>query len=336
MLAAQEYPRLTSVNEQQRNFTLALISHLLFALLFIFFIPLHLIDNDHGLGIRVFQGFIDLNALGIFQDNAFYSETGERFFRLVLFFISFALVWGLYSVKLITPSTLGLYFMWPYAAYLATRMKVEFIVFPFYMIRTDLKWRHEALLIMAMLLLGELIGERNFQLFAIFRVALVIYSRVNSPKLFIIGAIVAAVGIELSFDVLATLNNTIARFNYTRTIANPNYSVIESAGVLVASHHLSINPTQGWMIHLPFGALLLLLSLPDIIRHAERRAMFSGLGVYLVMTSLTHAFQKASYYLFFLPAVYTPIYERRFALLFAVSWMHVLVAILFYQFLTAQ
>lgn len=90
------------------------------------------------------------------------------------------------------------------------------------------------------------------------------------------------------------------------------------------------------MIHLPFGALLLLLSLPDIIRHAERRAMFSGLGVYLVMTSLTHAFQKASYYLFFLPAVYTPIYERRFALLFAVSWMHVLVAILFYQFLTAQ
>lgn len=168
MLAAQEYPRLTSVNEQQRNFTLALISHLLFALLFIFFIPLHLIDNDHGLGIRVFQGFIDLNALGIFQDNAFYSETGERFFRLVLFFISFALVWGLYSVKLITPSTLGLYFMWPYAAYLATRMKVEFIVFPFYMIRTDLKWRHEALLIMAMLVLGELIGERNFQLFAIF------------------------------------------------------------------------------------------------------------------------------------------------------------------------
>jgi len=184
-----------------------------------------------------------------------------------------------------------------------------------------------------MLVLGELIGERNFQLFALFRVALVIYDRVDSPKAYVIGAIVAAVMIELSFDFLKTLSVTIAKFNYTRTVANPNYSVLESVGVLVASHNLSINPTKGWMVHLPFGVMLILLSWRDIYRHADRRGMFSGFALYLTMTSLTHAFQKASYYLFFLPSIYGPIYERRFPMLFIMSWLHVLVALTFYQLL---
>lgn len=331
MHAAQARPGLTGADEQQRNFTIALISHVLFALLFIFFIPLHLIDNDHNLGIKVFTGFIDMNALGIFQENAFYSDTGERFFRLMLFLISFGLIWGLYSVRLITPSTLGLYFMWPYAAYLATRMKVEFLVFPFYMIRTDLKAWQEALLIIAMMIMGELVGERNFQLFAIFRVILLIYDRVKSPKVFLIGLVITCVMIELSFDVLATVNSTIQRFNYTRTVANPEYNVIESIAVFVSSQHLSINPPKGWMIHLPFGMLITVLSAREILRSMDRRAAYSSMATYFLMTSLTHAFQKASYYLFFLPAFYVGVYKKQFAMLCVVSWMHVVVALVFYQ-----
>lgn len=318
-------------SSDQSKFIMGLMTHILFGALFILFLPLVEIDSDYGRGHRQFQRFLGEEFFGVREIRDLWIWESHAFFRALIFSISFSLVLALYSVRLVTKETLGLYLIWPYAAFLATRMKLEVFAFPFYLIRTDLKAKHEVILIVVFLALG-FITERNFLVIGLFRLALLFYKIINSQKWFIILSVIAITFVELGFSLIAKVSPLIARFERFRDFVNPEYSIIESIAVFLASFHLTINPTEAWKFHLPFGLIMFLMTAKTLWKKSPRDSALPAIATYFMLTTLTHGFQKASYYLFYLPAVYAVAYREHFNWILIFGWLHVLLALVYYQF----
>ena len=95
-------------------------------------------------------------------------------------------------------------------------------------------------------------------------------------------------------------------------MVNPEYSIPETVAVFGSSMHFFTKHTGLWWIDFIFSVLVLgvLFSFREVRRRAweHRHAGLAVGAVILMFTEVTHAFQNARYYYFFLPflAAITP------------------------------
>ena len=258
-----------------------------------------------------------------------FASRDEYILRLIVLGATCVELTMLFLLKLVKKEALQVYLIWPYSAWLAVRVKIDFLVYPVCAIRTDIGKKANILLVVLLLSIAVLTKESNFLVVALFRAALVVVMEAKRPLILLVLGSAFCVLIDNLYVYLANAIPIIRRFAYTRDIVNPEYSVVESIGVFIASSHLSINPTYGWMLHILFGLALLLVvyryrSLVDL------HVMTAVFLVYFAATSVTHAFQNASYYYFYLTGLLVPIVLKHFYFFIWLSAFHVVSAAMYY------
>jgi len=202
------------------------------------------------------------------------------------------------------------YLVLPMAAYLATKIKPEFLFFPLALIRTDLRWRGEIIVLSAIIWLSLFLEENNGFVILFFRITLFVLRRWRPPLWIIVISIAGILAADASMDILARYFERLHAYSWTRNVVNPEYSILETIIVFLSSMVISINPQTDFIVGLPATILMFAVSLPKqpfrrstirgIIYSPEFRAL---LLTVLAFTSMTHAFQNARYYLFYVPVL---------------------------------
>ena len=186
---------------------------------------------------------------------------------------------------------------------LFSKIYFEFFVFCLYLIRLDLTNKKSLLLIGFLVTLIFLTGEGNLFIILAWRLLLYFYrAEIKGPFFFTLLVLLLAVDV-LFFKLLSDFDTTglISRFEYTRTIANPDYSILETLMVFFTSFHLFTLHTSDFLILDALFAIPVLA--PLLIDAGCRKKILDNLHliilfVFLVLffTMLTHAFQNARYY----------------------------------------
>lgn len=237
--------------------------------------------------------------------------SSEAFTRAVVFGLNVALTLGLFRLGLITRETLVVACLWPMTIFLYSKLYWEVFVFPLCLIRLDLRLQGEVGLIAGLGVLLLVTGEANLAVLILFRAVLAgqkIGFRRFAPLVFLLA------GIGLSAAMSAGIAGTIpfvgehlARFSWTRNVVNPEYSVFETAAVFLTSFHFFTLHTGLWAIDATVSVLVVATVALTPGAGARLRANWPaalGFGcVVLGLTEVTHAFQNARYYFFYIPLV---------------------------------
>ncbi|MCA9138205.1 MAG: hypothetical protein KDB00_15645 [Planctomycetales bacterium] len=295
------------------------------------------------------QGYIDTQR-GIDQYNAI-----REFFRLpptltvvdlfevrfVQILLTLIMLGALFFTGLVTVEHLTLYLVWPYSAFLATKIKQEFILFPLAFIDLASTWRRELFISTMILLFSLATGEKNGVIIIAFRITAFILTRTSRYKavFLTVAGIAASLLLDRYFDILARFVPQVAAYSYTRDVVNPEYSVPESAGVFLSSLHLGINPPLDYWFHLPFSALVLFFGWLSLRESDEEermvfcRSIMASAVVFILFTSVTHAFQNARYYYFIVLMLFPRLNTRMLVALLIFSLLHTLTAVYVYEVL---
>ena len=293
------------------------------------------------------QGYIDTQR-GIDQYNQLRQHVGLqgnlnvldlpviRFFQIIA---TCVLLIGLFFTNGITVEGLALYLVWPYSAFLATKLKQEFILFPLAFISLRSNLRSELLVSGGIGLVSYLASENNGVIIVAFRLlffAMVRLTHVRAVLLMTVG-IAVSILVDLYFDWVSGLLVAVAKYSHTRNTVNLEYSIAESVGILLTTLHLGINPPTDYWFNLPFSACALLLAWVGFrdLNSTERflwfRSLMAFVVVYLACTSVTHAFQNTRYYYFLLPAMFPRFEGRLFVGLLSISLLHTFTALYIYE-----
>lgn len=228
--------------------------------------------------------------------------------RILMVLVTLAVVFILRAFKLIDRDTLFLYLALPLSAFLATRIRLEFLFFPLALISLKFSVRKEIAVIASLLGISIILGEQNGLVIVAFRVVLLFLRHWNVRWALLGAVLVAVVIVSEQFDALSSYFPAIASYSYTRDVANPEYSLTETVGVLLSSSVLSINPYIDFPIAIPIAVLVIAFAIgPRVMAPGYWAAIvqspgFKALVVTVVtFTSITHAFQNARYYFFFVP-----------------------------------
>lgn len=262
------------------------------------------------------QGYADV-VRGWNQFNVFFRLTDAGWgpwnqlqLRLIMVAISVCEVAALYKLRLIERSTLLTYLSLPVAAYLVAKIRLEFLFFPLALISTRLPWRVELGVLAGLVGLSVVLDEKNGFVIAAFRVSLHAF-RLVKPNLLGLGLIMLGVIVLTSqFSLLSSIFPPLGRYRYTRDVANPDYSILETGGVFLGSMIMSVNPFIDYAIAIPCAIVVLaiMLGLKFWSSGEWRRAVDAPdvralLLTVVTFTSFTHAFQNARYYFFYVPVL---------------------------------
>lgn len=254
------------------------------------------------------RGWNQFNAL--WGGNEIWGPDNQISLRIFMTSITLAELFILSSLKLIKHEDLLLYLVLPMSAYLATKLKIEFIFFPFAIISTRLNWKTEIGVLAAILGLSLALNENNGFIIAFYRISLFTIRTVRPKAWAIILAAASILIIDYQMHVVARYVPALTAYEWTRNIVNPEYSILETFIVFSASMTLSINPQTDYFVGLPATAILLwiaigrkLASFRKIIDIAKRPSIQALFLTVLFFTSLTHAFQNARYYMFYIPVL---------------------------------
>ncbi len=211
-------------------------------------------------------------------------------------------------LKLIEHSTLVTFLALPAAAYCVTKIKIEFVFFPLAIISTRLTAKQEAAVLVGLVALSSWLDEKNGYVIVAFRLAVLFFRRFPVRPVLVLAILGLAVAVGSQFNFLADVVPGLAGYQYTREFANPDYSVVETVGVFAASSILSINPDVDYWFSIPSSLLVLAFLFG---RRAFRRETWqkawgaaelkAALLTVVSFTAITHAFQNARYYLFYIP-----------------------------------
>ena len=257
----------------------------------------------------------------------------EIWTRVVLLSLNLALVGALWSTRLITGRTLALALIWPLTLFLFSKIYWEFFVFPLCLIRLDLKRRQELVFIGILAGLLWLTGEANLIVIMVWRCVLLAQ---KSRRVWSVPIVVIVLGIALDQAMQAgvggqipVIGESLARFTWTRDIVNPEYSVLETLGVFFVSFHFFSLHDGAYWIDAAFSATVLawLASSREFWGLARQNAhLVLGLvAVVFLFTSVTHAFQNARYYFFFMPVLSALVPPSRLPGLALLGLLHVAV-----------
>lgn len=295
------------------------------------------------------QGYIDTQR-GIDQYNNLRQKAGLQgnlsvndlpVIRFVQVFVTSVVLLALFFSNATSLDAMTLYLVWPYSAFLATKIKQEFILFPLAFISLRETLRGELLFSGGIGLVSYLAGENNGIIIVIFRLLAFVLIRMSLGTAFFltVAGISTAILADWYFDAVSSLLEPIAKYAYTRDTVNPEYSIAESAGILLTTMHLGINPPTDYWFHLPFSACALLLAffgyrdLDDSEKAVCLQSLMAFTVVFLTFTSMTHAFQNTRYYYFLLPVMFPRFESRLFIGLLSISVFHTFTAVYVYEWL---
>lgn len=189
--------------------------------------------------------------------------------------------------------------------------KFYFDIFAFFavLIRYDLKmWQH--LLIMSLLtIIYFFTGEGNLLVALTWRLFLLIpLSR--TPLIWIVSAIIALPLADfILFSILGPIgfSDVVDRFLWTRDIANPEYNIAETALVFITSSHLyTLHTSSLIVLDGVFGLAFFIILVVVLYRSwtaEQTNILLKLLILILLFTEVTHAFQNARYYFYFIPLI---------------------------------
>ncbi|WP_143023991.1 hypothetical protein [Maricaulis salignorans] len=240
--------------------------------------------------------------------------------RLILLSICVVLSLVFYRLGLIDKNTLVLALVWPMTTFLFSRIHIEFLVFPFCLMALNARIWVDVAVILVLVGLGLFLRENNFFVIAIFR-SIIVAQKVRftwlAPSVFL--AFAVSLNHLLNMGIaqrIPLLGPELQRFNWTRTVVNPEYNPLETLVVFFSSMHFFTRHDLAWYVDAVFTAMVLAVLAAD---PESRRRLFKvrhyvfAFAVTLIgMGEITHAFQNARYYFFFIPLLAVMLTRRNF------------------------
>lgn len=266
-----------------------------------------------------------------FRRGYVFGDYAEPLLRLLLYSFCATTTVLLFHKRLISERAFVFASIWPMTHFLYTKVYWEFWVFPLCLIRHDIRIRDELVLCVAILLLYFITSEGNSLVLLAYRLVL-LGQKMGWRRT--LPLVVSGIGVLInhSFDNpilkrIPVIGQHIGRFDWTRDVANPEYTMAETLGVLLSSLHFFTLHTSQWIIDLTFTVL----SLSLIFAFKEARSTirsialpaFAAFSVIILFTEITHAFQNFRYYFFMLPLLAHVTPPRAYLGLFGLGVVHV-------------
>lgn len=264
--------------------------------------------------------------------NGTVTPLNEFFTRFALTLFNFGIVAVLVSVRLIDRRTLYFALIWPLTIFLFSKIYWEFFIFPFCLIRFDLRAKHEASLMLLLAILIVLTHESNLGVILLFR-SVLFCQKIGFKKLAPIGVAVGGLLIDFTFKVglaakLPVIGGLLYRFGYTRDIANPDYTPLETAMVFITSFHFfSLHTGAFWIDSFFSLAVIAIIANSKEVQRAayEQRWVIAALiSTIFFFTSVTHAFQNARYYYFYIVVLAVIVPRRLYVSIATLGLLHVI------------
>ncbi|MDY6919405.1 MAG: hypothetical protein SV765_04240 [Pseudomonadota bacterium] len=256
-------------------------------------------------------------------------ELYELVIRILLYFVTASMLLILAFAKWITPKTAALAAVWPLYIFLCTKIYFEFWIFPLALIRWDLSRSSNINFIFALALLFFITVEGNLLIILLLRIVCLFEGKARV----LISALLAATSVTLSWLMesgiaqgFPVIGHYLVRFNYTREIVNPEYSIFETIGVFTASMHFFTLHIHNYYIDIFFSLIVCIyILLEGQFSKSILMDVFTFTCILLFFTEITHAFQNARYYMFYLPVIGSIIRYRSLYGLAILGWLHLIV-----------
>jgi len=258
--------------------------------------------------------------------------TEELWMRVCLTLVNAGLVLLLHAIGFIDKRTILVALIWPLTLFLFSKIYWEFFVFPLCLVRLDLGRRDAMLFIAALIGLLAVTGEANLGVILVWRLVLLAQNlgmRWTAPLGTIgLGVLLDALMRSGNAASLPLIGSELARFSWTRDIVNPEYSIFETAVVFLTSFHFFSLHGGAYWIDAGFSLLVLAVIFNSRDAWARLRThahiVFALVAVIFFFTAVTHAFQNARYYFFFLPVLALVLPEDRVVPVACLGLLHVL------------
>lgn len=255
----------------------------------------------------------------------------EFIIRSGLFAFNICLFWVLYLTHLIERQTARLALIWPLTPFLFAKIYWEFFVFPLCLIKLNTTPKTDIGLILFFTLLYYIIGEGNIIILILFR-SMILTQKLGYPYLAPFGFMAFSFCIDLLLknamaQHIPFIGYQLLRFDWIRTIVNPEYSIFETIAIFLVSMHFFTTHTAFWQIDALFSILILCLIFSSTLnRRPDKQAWLALLALLACIvgfTTITHGFQNARYYFFFLPILSLFINRNTFHYLIYLGVLHI-------------
>ena len=268
-----------------------------------------------------------------FRGNEWFLETW--FLRSLVFILNVSIVLILSRLRLIDKRTMVIAFVWPLTAFLFSKLYWEFFVFPLCLVRLDLRVKSEIFFIISLIIVFFLSSENNLVVLIFFRLA-VLFSKTSLrwyiPLIGVIMGFLISYLIEVKMlSSIPWVGSVFERFYWTRQVANPNYSIFETVGVFFVSFHFFTLHELRWEVDAFFSFFVISLLGYRFIRNGKRNDFYYIVllaSFILAITEITHAFQNARYYYFFIPVLSSFLVRSDVYALCGIGFLHVITKIL--------
>lgn len=278
----------------------ACVIYLLFSFIYQAFLFTHPYRPDEYKAISFFLEFFTGSRHPIF--------TNELATRLGLFLLNLLIALSLAYIGLVKKATLIVAILWPMTTFLFSKIYWEFFFFPLCLMRLDLRFKHEVLVLSFLAVLLIATGEANLGVLVVFRGAILV-QRFGYKTL----VPTAIAGFSIALDAfmktglafsLPWIGRLIQRFDWTRNFANPEYSPIESLAVFILSFHFfSLHTGAIWIdAFFSFLVIILFFGTPEFRENLREHwwLVLTFFSVFFFFTHITYAFQNARYYYFYI------------------------------------
>ncbi|WP_380058916.1 hypothetical protein ACFE33_15725 (plasmid) [Falsihalocynthiibacter sp. SS001] len=317
-------------DRQMRDAILVFIGNI--AICLVFFAP-----EVQGIGDTL-RGWDQFNRL-FAEGTTFFGPHNQIALRIVMASMSTLLLVALYLLGLIERRVVITYLALPFSAYLATKIRVEFLFFPLALISTRLGWKREVAVLLAILGMSFLLDENNGVILVFYRLAVIVFRAIPMRSILVFLAIGAIVVLDNNIKLLYPIFPSLAVYNWTRDIVNPEFSHFETAIVFLSSMTMSLQPPLDYMFGFTYTCFLLfatfgrrLLSARFYARILTIPEFRAGLLTVMFFTAITHAFQNARYYFFYVPLIGSVHPAQTNKLLILASWPMMFLLVIYYRF----
>ena len=281
----------------------------------------------------------EIKALGYFL-NFFRLDSGtvdETWVRLILTLFNVFVSCSLAASGLIDRRTFILAAIWPLTFFLFSKIYWEFFVFPLCLVRLDLRRAAEFKFLLFLIFTLIITEEANIMVLILFRLILLAQkfgAKMSAPASVLLSSIfLDALLSSGSGKYIPVLGPYLHRFDWTRSVANPEYSILETVAVFLSSFHFfSLHDGSFWVDAI-FSIAVIVVIFKDRNSLANLRDNFDYVAAFAAtiffFTHVTHVFQNARYYFFFIAVLSYIVPQRKFSALGLLGIFHVGVRALF-------
>lgn len=277
-------------------------------IVFLFFAAVQAIFMGYGFRPDEWKA-VDYFSQAIFNDN--YKQEYELYIRFLIGSACLIMVMVLYKLKLISTNVLIFAFVWPMTPFLFSKIYWEFFIFPFALISVNKRVNFDIFVSAMLLLLLAVTGEQNIAVLIVFRLMLIAV-KLGLGWIVPCGYLLLCFAVSFLMDVgvmsgLPVVGGWFARFDWTRTIANPEYSIFETLIVFFTSMHYFTMHSFYWGIDFVFSLIVILtlfLYRKDK-KEIQNNILYASIILSIVIgtSMVTYAFQNARYYYFFIAVI---------------------------------